>query len=103
MKPLLNRSLRFGTSTVDDTGLREHESSSHSIAFRTVVSRIISQIMRKNAKLNSLAWNVILRSYDLLPFSKLIAFVSGFTMGVSTQFGLFRFRPVFVNEILMAL
>ena len=44
-----------------------------------------------------------MRTYDLPPSSKLVAFANGFTMTVSTQFGPFRFRPVFVNEILMAL
>jgi FkbM family methyltransferase len=59
--------------------------------------------MGKYPKLNSLAWIVILRSYGLPPLSKLVASARGFTMVVSTQFGVFRFRPVFVNEILMAL
>jgi len=46
---------------------------------------------------------MILKSYDLPPFSRLAAFGSAFTVVADTQLGLLRFRPVFVNEILMAL
>ena len=106
MKLPLNKSPRFCTDSgakVHDAHLSYDESPSPSLGFQVAISRIISQIMRKYPKLNSLAWNMILRGYGLPLLSRLVAFGSGFTVAADTQLGLVRFRPVFVNEVLMAL
>lgn len=45
---------------------------------------------------------MILRMYNLPLFSKLISSGKAFTVTTNTEFGSFRFRPIFLNEILMA-
>jgi FkbM family methyltransferase len=87
---------------IDSVGSEDLILTSTSADFRSAVSHNIHQIMKAHPALNSLLWEMILKIYELPLFRKLVLSGKAISLVAKTEFGLFRYRPFFINEILMA-